>query len=182
MSFSHALSCRNAFFSENHFVYHILHHLALVSWLLWHSTECFCLFVYLVIKWSKSTDGFYHLLSEHVPWSLSVHLCHLLLKQSFIYWDVLIMYYTPLWCLHSWLFPTIPCPLALKGSLWFITYGYMDVHKAFRSFFLSFCSFIVCEILLQSSFIVCVKVCPHCLLCTKNGNFCDRNIILGAAG
>lgn len=76
-----------------------------------------------------------------------------------------------LWCLHSWLFSTVICLLALNGC-WFIMHGYMNVHKAFCSFTVWNVTTIFC------SFIVCVKMHHHRLVCTKNGNFCIINTIL----
>lgn len=101
--------------------------MSLSSCIMTASVEYFYLLIYIVIKgcwWLSST------LVIYVPWCLSMHLCHLLLKQSFMYWDVLIMYHIHLWCLHSWLFSTVPCLLALNGC-WLILYGCMNVHNAF---------------------------------------------------
>lgn len=122
-----------------------------------------------MIKWSNTTDGFHQLLlSERVPWFLC---CYLLLKQSFMYWDDLIMYHIHLWCFHSWLFFTLPCLLALNWC-WLIIHGSMNVHNTFYYF-------TVFEIYYSLLFIhhVCENA-HHCLLCNKNGNFCTMNIIL----
>lgn len=91
------------FFSENRFLCPVLCLLAPMSWLLWHIVEYFCLLVYIMIKWSNIAGGFHLLLlPEHIPWCLFMHLCHLLLKQSFMYWDVLVMCHIHQRCLHSW--------------------------------------------------------------------------------
>lgn len=90
-----------------------------VSWLLWYSVEYFSSFVYIMIKWSNTTGFYQLLLPEPVPEYLSMHLCHLHLKQSFIYWDVLIMYHNPF--VMSPLMVIFYCNLSL-GSKWVLIY------------------------------------------------------------